>query len=194
MGKKIIVLLVLFLFLMIPTIHAQVVRLPQEPNSQEFLDYSLKDNGFWCAVEGTVNSSIIMHHRNLQRAALSFVGGYRINEFIRFGAGLGADCYFNGNSKVRSEKSMFTLPVFFDIRGNMTSQLIREIVPYWSLDIGANVGDGFFFSPTIGMRIGEQRRALLLGLSYMVGKLRTTAPVIYPEYVNYLGFKIGYEF
>ena len=188
------VFLVLLLFSLTPKSFAQVVHLPQEAKTQKFRDYSLEESGFWFAIEGTAASSIILNHRNVQRAILSFTGGYRINEFFRIGAGLGGNCYFLGNKDVRGDENMFTMPVYLDLRGSITSQEVRTIAPYWSFDIGANLGDGFFVSPTIGFRFGEKRNSFLLGFSYTIGKMNTTFDDIYPSTTHSLGLKLGYEF
>ena len=186
--------LVAVLFTLIPNLYAQVVRLPQEAKQQKYHEYSLDDRGFWLAVEGSAASSVIMNHHNFQRATVSVACGYRLSEFLRFGVGLGGHCYINGNKSVRGNNNMFTMPVFFDMRGNIVSQDVREIVPYWSVDVGANLGDGFFVSPTLGMRIGEPRKAFLIGLSYTIGEIDTTIPHVFPSYIHQLGLKIGYEF
>ena len=49
--------------------------------------------------------------------------------------------------------------IFVNARGNFISQEVREIVPYWSVDIGGAIRDGFMFTPSFGCRIGEQRSA-----------------------------------
>lgn len=187
-------LVLLLLSFMIPKSYSQDVRLPQEAKPLKFRDYTLQENGFWFAIEGTAASSIILNHRNVQRAILSFTGGYRINESFRIGAGLGGNCYFLGNKEVRGDENMLTMPVYLDLRGSITSQEVRTIAPYWSFDIGANLGDGFFVSPTIGFRFGEIRNSFLLGFSYTIGKMNTTFDNIYPSTTHYLGLKLGYEF
>lgn len=188
------VFLVFLLFSFITMSFAQVVHLPQEAKPLKYRDYSLEESGFWFAIEGTAASSIILNHRNIQRAILSFTGGYRINESFRIGAGLGGNCYFLGNKEVRGDENRFTMPIYLDLRGSITSQEVRTIAPYWSFDIGANLGDGFFVSPTIGFRFGEKRNSFLLGFNYTIGKMNTTFNDIYPSTTHYLGLKLGYEF
>ncbi len=186
------VLLLLLALAMIPNLSAQTIRLPQEAKGTNYHEYSLDNSGFWCAIEGTVSSSVVTDHKNAQRGMASYVCGFRFNEYLRIGLGVGANYYFNGNENVRGNESAFTVPVYFDVRGQMLSQYTREIVPYWSLDIGANFGDGFFVSPTIGMRIGQRRSAFLLGINYAVGEIKALPK--YPSTIHFVGLKLGYEF
>lgn len=176
-----------------PTISAQDdVRLPEKPDRPQYVDYSEQERGFWCAVEVDAGSSVDIHEKNMQVAGGSFIGGYRFNEYIRVGLGLGGRCYVNNNDARRSETSLFTLPIFANARGNFVSQNSRDIVPYWSFSIGGIVWDGFFFSPTVGLRFGEQRDSWLLGLSYSFNTIKA-----YPDTkkeANFLMLKIGYEF
>ncbi len=130
----------------------------------------------------------------MQRSFLTFTVGYRLNEFLRGGVGLGVNCYFNGNEKVRGTVNKWTMPVFLNLRGNIVSQDARGVVPYWSLDGGALLGDGYFISPTIGIRIGQHRNSFLIGLNYAIGDIDTSKGEIYSNPVNFLGLKLGYEF
>ena len=193
-SKQIRVLLTSLMLITTVPLFAQSVLLPQEAKNPSFRDYSLEQSGFWCSVEGTVASSFIFDRRNLQRAIIAFTCGYRFNEYLRVGVGMGGNCYFNGNKKVRGDYNMFTMPVFLDFRGNILSQEVRELVPYWSLDVGANFGEGFFVSPTIGMRIGQRRNSFLLGLNYTLGEMKTPFRDLYPSNIHYIGLRLGYEF
>ena len=65
------------------------VTLPEKPHQTEYKDYYNTESGFWCAFEAEGGSSIMATKKNMQYVGISFSGGYRINEFLRFGAGLG---------------------------------------------------------------------------------------------------------
>ena len=190
--KKIVLLLAAFI--LAPYIYAQNVRLPEKPKPQRFKDFSVEQSGVWYAAEISAASSIILNHDNVQRSFLTFTVGYRLNEFLRGGVGLGVNCYFNGNEKVRGTVNKWTMPVFLNLRGNIVSQDARGVVPYWSLDGGALLGDGYFISPTIGIRIGQHRNSFLIGLNYAIGDIDTSKGEIYSNPVNFLGLKLGYEF
>lgn len=168
------------------------IRLPQKTNRPQYVNYSEQEKGFWCAVEVDAGSSVDIHEKNMQVIGGSFTGGYRFSEYVRVGLGLGGRCYVNNNDVRRSETSLFTLPIFANARGNFVSQDNRDIVPYWSFNIGGIVWDGFFFSPTIGLRFGEQRDSWLLGLSYSFNTVNAFHGA--KKEANFLMLKIGYEF
>lgn len=175
-------------------LNAQVVQLPSEAKSVKYCDYSLENSGFWFSVEGAASTSLILNHQNAQRAELTIGGGYRFNEYLRIGLGLGGNFYFNGNKRMRGEENATTIPVFLNLRGSMISQTVREVVPFWSVNVGTYAGDGVFLSPTIGMRIGEKRNSFLIGICYTLGKMNTSLDNIYPNTVSFLGLKLGYEY
>ena len=181
------------------------VRLPDRPNRPAYVDHSELDNGFWCAVEANGGTSILFKDGvdDAQRAGLSVVGGYMINEFLKLGLGIGGNCYVNNNDQLRSTSIKWTMPVYIDLRGNMLSQESRNFVPYWSMDIGGAIRDGFFLSPTIGMKFGEKRDSWLLGLSYSVQQIKNWADknkkdsphgLTTPELTSFVSIKLGYEF
>lgn len=195
MKKMIIVRLIIMLVMVAFSVEvgAQDIRLPQKPRRAAYHDYSMDDAGFWCAVEGNVGSSLILNHKNTQRGGATFTGGYRLNEFLRFGVGLGVNYYFAGNEDVRTRQSGLTMPVFANVRGNIISHEDREMVPYWSVNVGGSIGDGAFFSPTIGMRFGQPRSAFLLGLNYTLAEVKVRTPD-YSKNVNFFALTLGYEF
>ena len=181
------------------------IRLPERPNRPRYVDHSETTSGFWCAAEANIGSSILFKDgvKDAQRAGLSFVGGYMVNEFLKIGLGIGGLCYFNKNDDLRSTDIKWTMPIYFDIRGNMTSQESRNFLPYWSVDIGAAVRDGFFFSPTIGMKFGEIRDSWLIGISYSIQQIKNWTDQnkkfsphgqTTPETVSFVSIKLGYEF
>ena len=165
------------------------VRLPEKPTTYEHKEYQLNETGFWCAAEAGISTSLIIDGPNAQRTDISIIGGYRFNDFFRIGLGVGCNYYFNNNFALRGNHSAVTVPVFANFRGNFMSQRVREIVPFWSVNLGANVGDGMFVSPTIGARFGELRNAWLVGLNYTLADVK-----VYPKAVSFIGIKLGYEF
>ncbi len=169
------------------------IRLPEVPNRAKYVDYSVRDAGFWCAAEGSVGSSLHFSNTNLWYGDLTFTGGYRFNEFLRVGLGIGIKGNFSGNDEVRPGKEVVTVPIFLNARGNIISHESREFVPYWSVNLGTALGDGFFLSPTIGLRIGQPRSSFLIGLNYTIGYVDVFRPV-YSTGVNFLALKLGYEF
>lgn len=171
---------------------AQDVKLPERPKRSSYIDYSECDKGFWCAIETEAGSSIAFKHKNVQAASLTYTAGYRISEFLKLGVGIGGRYYFNNNEDVRDTDIDWAFPIFANFRGNIISQEIRSMVPYWSLNIGGVIRDGFYLSPTIGLRFGENRNSWLIGISYGLHQLK-----VFPddtEFKNFISLKIGYEF
>ncbi len=173
------------------------VTLPQRPNRPAYTDYQLTDKGFWCAAEVEGGSTVLIEKTNMQSAQLTFTAGYRFNEYLRVGAGFGGKYYVNNNSARRGTANEWTLPIFVNARGNFMSQADRSVVPYWSVNIGAAVNDGFFFAPTVGARFGEKRNSWLLGLTYGFSQINQNhVPDGFggPKAVSSLSLHIGYEF
>ena len=202
------VLIALLLVLTTGQMMAQI-RLPERPNRPRYVDHSETTSGFWCAAEANVGSSILFKDgvKDAQRAGISFIGGYMVNEFLKLGVGIGGNYYFANNDELRSTSIEYTMPIYLDVRGNMTSQESRNFLPYWSIDIGGAVRDGFFFSPTIGMKFGEIRDSWLIGISYNLQQIknwtdkdllipngRPTHGKTTPETVSFVSIKVGYEF
>lgn len=174
------------------------LRLPSPDNTNEYIEYTTHDKGFWYAIEAMVGYSFHLNNDNLGLTELNAVAGYRVNEYLRGGIGLGVRYYLN-NDKVRYSDINWSFPLFFDIRGNLISSEYRDVVPFYSFDIGGCIRDGFMISPTIGVRIGEKRSAFLLGLSYIGQSMKekraiNNAIVANQEFVSLLALKIGYEF
>ena len=200
MKMKKIAIVCLFLAI-VGQVTAQI-RLPERPNRPAYVDHSLEETGFWCAVEAYAASGVVPDYTNAQRAAGQFTCGYMVNEFLKLGVGVGANCYFNNNNKVRKPDNKWTIPVYFDIRGNLVTQEVRNLVPYWSLDLGYAAYDGVFFQPTLGIRIGERRDSWLIGFSYIFQQLDNlkgkdshgNEKDLFPKNGSFLALKIGYEF
>lgn len=166
------------------------IRMPEEPVKS----YNMANapRGYWCAIELGGGSTLMEAKKNVAMVGLSYTGGYRFNEFFKAGVGLGA-LYYPNSSNIRSDKRHLAMPLFINLRGSMFADESRVVVPYWSVNVGTTFPDGMFFTPTVGLRIGEKRNALLVGISYTVRHIKT-----YPEITtgNYSGafLKLGYEF
>lgn len=164
-------------------------------------DYGANDYGFWNAVELQGGYSVNHSHSNIGLTEADYVAGYRFNEFLRVGAGIGARFYPKSNH-LRYTTWKWSFPLFFNVRGNIIGrEHHRPVIPYYSFDIGAAIHDGFMVRPTIGLRIGDfDRSAFLIGISYLAQNLRVASVNAEGELErdNYLSsfitLKIGYEF
>lgn len=177
----------------------EVNRLPEVKRSHTQQVYSDYDRGFWIAAEGTGAYSCRLNHKNFGFGEITATAGYRFNEYVRVGLGFGGR-YYIGNDRVRYYKEAWGFPLFANVRGNIIPTDTRDVVPYYSFDIGGTIRDGFMMRPTIGLRIGQKRSAMLIGLSYIGQYTKCVdfdaAGVRVPKgsFLNYVALRIGYEY
>lgn len=170
----------------------RVIKMPEAPKQSKYTEFSLKEKGYWWSADVSVGPSLTFHEKNLLTTGVSFVNGYRFDDYLRVGIGIGAQYHAANNDAIRDTDIKWTMPIFLNARGNFISQEVREIVPFWSVDMGGVIRDGFLFTPSIGARIGEQRSAFLVSLGY---SLRTIdAKEDHAKTRNYIVLKLGYEF
>lgn len=166
-------------------------------SASSYNDYSTFNRGFWWAADLSGGVSLIQHTRNISFVELDVVAGYRFNQFLRVGAGIGVRDYLGRKSTIRFRDNHFAFPLFATVRGNIIVNDYRSVVPYWSLDCGATIQDGFMIRPTIGMRIGtETRHSFIVGLSYLNQRVlsdRVDSKDTYRN-VSFLSLRLGYEF
>ena len=67
------------------------VKIPYERGKSEHKAYSKFDQGFFFAVEGNGGYSLNLSGTNIGFGEIDFVGGYRVNDYFRIGAGFGQD-------------------------------------------------------------------------------------------------------
>jgi hypothetical protein len=167
------------------------IRLPERPNRPAYKSYMTEDTGFWNAIELNGGTSLRFNHRNIQDVEVMYTAGYRFNEFLRVGVGVALRDYVN-NTEVRGTDIDWACPIFVNARGNIISQESRTAVPFWSVNVGGVVRDGFYFSPTIGYRFGQLRNSFLAGVSYDLEQLYVAPGERSAE--NFVMLKLGYEF
>ncbi len=166
------------------------IKMPESPKKS----YNIANagSGYWCAIEFGGGSTLMENKKNVALVGASYTGGLRLNEYLKVGVGLGV-LYYPNSSNVRSTRNHLAMPLFVNLRGDMLADESRTTVPYWSVNIGTTLPDGLFLTPTVGLRIGEKRNAVLIGISYTLRHLNT-----YPYATNhsYSGalLKLGYEF
>ena len=179
--------------------YKETPKIPQEKGLNSYKEYREFDKGFWFAVELQGGISFLHEKENVGIMELDFTGGYRFNEYLHTGLGLGLRYYLN-NEKLRYSSVQWAYPIYLNIRGNIIPCEHRTIVPYYSFDIGYAIKDGVLMRPTIGVRIGEKRSVLLLGLSYMGQSLKSykinndNSVVTEKLFSSFFTLKIGYEF
>lgn len=167
----------------------QDIVMPKEKASN--LNIAEENRGYWCAIDLGGGSTVMENMKNVAMVGASFTNGYRLNQYLKVGLGLGV-LYYPNHVNVRDTKNHLSMPIFLNIRGNILSDEIRHTLPYWSVNAGTSIPDGLFLTPSVGLRIGEKRLALLLSLGYTLRHLKS-----FPDRTqNYSGvlLKLGYEF
>lgn len=166
------------------------VVLPEKPAQKGYQNYLSQDKGFWCAIEAEGASSVMESKTNLQVAALTFTGGYRLSEYLRLGIGFGGRYYVN-HATVRGTNKKLGMPLFVNARGNFISAYDRDGVPFWSVNVGAVTKEGVYLNPTVGYSFGGLRNNFLIGISYTFSSFTKITP---NQSYSFLGLKLGYEF
>lgn len=175
------------------------VKMPKETGlGVDTSDYSQKDKGFFAAGEATGGYSLESGKENIGFTDVTFVGGYRFNDFLRVGAGIGARRYFDSDD-VRFMSHDWGMPLFIHARGNFIHNAYRDVVPFWSLDFGTTFPDGMMVRPTFGIRVGQPRSAFIAAVGYMGQNIRTfridnQVIAAKHKFYSFITLKIGYEF
>lgn len=154
-------------------------------------DYFTYERGFWVAGEFRPSYTLLMSSSNSSVMELDVTGGYRFNDFVRIGIGFGGRYYINSD-RIRKGNINWSFPIYANIRGNFIPTGYRDVVPYYSVDFGGSIRDGLMWRPTIGIRVGQQRSAFLLGLTYTGQSLINNHND--RIYCSMLGLTLGYEY
>lgn len=174
----------------------QVNRLPGVDNSGIQKNYTESQTGFWAAAEASAGYSCRLFNSNFGYSEFDAVVGYRFNEFVRTGIGIGGRYYFD-NAKVRTTASEWAFPIFVNVRGNFIPTQYRSVVPFYSFDIGGTVRDGFMVRPNVGLRIGRDRSAFLVSIGYSgqdLSSYNKTNGEKTRKFISFINLKLGYEF
>lgn len=173
-------------------------KLPKANSTAAYVDHETKESGFWIATELQGGYSLRFNKDNVGFGELDVTLGYRFNEYVKIGVGLGSRYYLD-NEDVRSSSIEWSFPIYANVRGNFMPSLYRTVVPYYSMELGGAIRDGFMFRPTVGIRIGHPRRAFLVGVSYMLQSMKCHEIIddrIMEDRkgISFITLRIGYEF
>lgn len=176
----------------------QVNRLPEIRATGGNNNYMDNNTGFWLSAEASGAYTCFIGHANVPVTEVDVTGGYRFGEYLRVGIGFGGRYYIN-NDKLRSRSTAWAFPIYFNVRGNFMPTDNRSVVPYWSVDLGGAVQDGFMLRPTVGLRIGQLRKAFLVGIGYTGQQLdrweiKNNQRVGNDSFVSMIHLRLGYEF
>lgn len=164
---------------------------PDIKKDSSLLDYASFENGFWFRATLSGAYTLFMTNKNVPLTELDLTGGYRINQYLKAGLGVGFRYYIN-NSSLRSDNNKWSFPIYATISGNIIDESYRTVVPYYNLDLGGTIRDGFMWRPSIGIRIGQPRSAFILGITYMGQTLEYKNAK--NKYCSTLGLTFGYEY
>lgn len=165
-----------------------------DPNLNDYMEYT---RGFW--IRGTVSGaySLFSSSKCTPMAEVDVAGGYRINQFVAAGIGFGYRYYFD-NDRMRKDRFRWSVPIYATVTGNIVDMGYHSVVPYYCLDLGGVLRDGFMWRPSIGIRVGKQRSAFLLAVTYTGQSLKfkptSASPAGSNKYVSMLGLTLGYEY
>ncbi len=165
---------------------------PTVGKNPSLVDYMDFDRGFWIRANFNASMSIFVSHKCTPLFDVTVAGGYRFNQFLKVGIGLGARVYVM-NDDIRTRTSMWAMPLFATIEGNIINDDNRTVTPYYSFDIGGTMPDGFMMRPTVGLRIGQSRSAFLVGLTY-TGQVLKYKYSMTNRFISCLGVSLGYEY
>lgn len=158
-----------------------------------YKDYGDLNKGFWFSADIGEALSCNITGGNYTFTELSVIAGYRFGEFFRVGIGVGAR-YYNNNS-YRFSNIAWGMPLYAVIRGNIIPSEYRNLIPYYSFDMGASIRDGYMVRPGIGVRVGQNRNAFLINVSYLGQNIISTEnSQKINKFTSFIMLKIGYEF
>lgn len=164
---------------------------PAVTQNTSLKQYTDTDRGFWMRAQVIGAYTIFLNDRCAPLAEFDVAGGYRFSQYLKAGVGIGIRSYFD-NDRLRGRDERWSMPVFATVEGNIIDETYRTVVPYYSLDLGGAVRDGFMVRPGVGLRIGSSRSAFLIGINYIGQSLKYRTGK--DRFVSAAGISIGYEF
>lgn len=156
--------------------------------------------GFWIAAEVDGAYCLRMDKPRPTQAELDVTAGYRFSSYFKVGAGLGLRWISESGNELRYRDHKWAMPLYLDARGVMINDAYRNVVPYWSMDIGTSITEGFMFRPSVGIRVGQPRSAFTLALSFTFQNMKgydyelIGATGFKNRLEAFVGLRAGYEF
>ena len=154
----------------------QNVKLPEKPKRAKYVDYSIKETGWWCAAQLGGGYSTTTERFFGQ---FDFVNGYRFSEFLKVGVG------------VSPRIGLRTIPIYAQARGNFISQEDTMFAFFWNADLGYAINGGIYVSPSVGAKFGGIRHNFLVSIHYALEGQRHE---VSDKPLHLVGLRIGYEF
>lgn len=175
--KKLMIIATLLLGLVgVSFAQSSSITLPEKPKRAKYVDYSVKQTGWWCSAQ--IGGGYATNTGKFF-GQFDFVNGYRFSEFLKVGVGISPRIGLN------------TIPIYAQARGNFISQEDTMFAFFWSADLGYAINGGIYASPSVGMRYGGIRHNVLISLYYA---FEGQQPNVSDQFLHIVGLKIGYEF
>lgn len=176
MKKLLVIMVILFSVLCAGWSQNPHVTLPERPKRAKYVDYTIKQSGWWCAAQLGAGFSTTT---NRFFGQFDFVNGYRISEFLKVGVGVSPRLGIN------------TIPIYAQGRGNFISQEDTMFAFFWNADLGYAINGGIYASPSVGLKCGGIRHNFLASVYYA---LEGQKPEVSNQPLHLVGLRIGYEF
>ena len=78
------------------------IKMPEVPKQHKFTEFSLKEKGYWWSADISIGPSLTFHEKNLLTTGVNFVNGYRFNDYLKIGLGVGAQYHAVQNDAIRN--------------------------------------------------------------------------------------------
>lgn len=183
--KRASVILLALLFLCVPALaQDREITLPEKPNTVKYVDYSLKNTGYWFSVMPSAGYASCEDTISWV-GQIDFLNGYRFSEYLKVGVGVSPRYYIS-----KDVPQQFTVPVFAVVQGNMMSQYYSMFSPWWNVQAGYSIKEGPMASAGIGIKTGGIRSNFVMALNFTV---QSRNYLDCPTMCIY-SLKIGYEF
>ncbi len=134
--KKILMILVTLCAACTMQAQDRTIKMPTEKGKTSF-NPAEQEKGYWCALEVGGGATTMEGRKNLPMGEIIFSNGYRINQYLKVGVGIGALYYIANNNEVRGTTRKLSMPLFATLRGNFLNEDTRSVVPYWTANVGA---------------------------------------------------------
>lgn len=174
--KRLLIIVTLLLGIMAMGLaQHNTVTLPERPKRAKYVDYSVKQTGWWCTAQlgaGYATNGHIF-------GQFDFVNGYRFSEFLKVGIGISPRIGLN------------TIPIYAQARGNFISQEDTMFAFFWNADLGYAINGGIYASPSVGIKFGGIRHNFLLSIYYALEGQKNE---VVETPLHLVGLRLGYEF
>lgn len=193
MKKIVSAIIILFSVAAFTYAQERVITMPEKPNRGKYVDFSVKQTGWWCAAQLSGAFASGKDGRALM-TQVDLINGYRFSEFLKVGIGLSPRIYpytYRMEMNDGMTFGIYSLPIYLDVRGNIISQEDTMFAPYWNFDLGYSINEGVYVAPSLGVKFGGIRHNFITAIFY---NLQGHRYLDSNQVLHAIGVRIGYEF